>query len=85
MPSTHQMEAVVVGNFYINLLAQMGTDYSTPAVSLLDIATEPHEEKTFASGCKVRGVALRTTIPECLPEQLHYWCLNSLVPTPLLS
>jgi len=35
MPSMHQMEAVVVGNFYINLLAQMGTDYSTPAVSLL--------------------------------------------------
>jgi len=29
------MEAVVVGNFYINSLAQMGTDYSTPAVSLL--------------------------------------------------
>ena len=28
------MEAVVVGNFYINLLAQMPTDYSTPVVSL---------------------------------------------------
>jgi len=24
-------------------------------------------------------LALRTTIPECLPEQLHYWCLNSLM------
>jgi len=58
MPSTHQMEAVVVGNFYINSLAQMGTGYSTPAVSLLDIATESHEEfveKTFVSGCKVCG------------------------------
>ena len=33
--SVHQMEAVVVGNFYVNLLAQMRTDYSTPAVSLL--------------------------------------------------
>jgi len=29
------MEAVVVGNFYVNLLAQMRTEYSTPAVSLL--------------------------------------------------
>jgi len=29
------MEAVVVGNFYINLLAQMQTDYRTPVVSLL--------------------------------------------------
>ena len=33
--SVHQMEAVVVENFYVNLLAQMRTDYSTPAVSLL--------------------------------------------------
>jgi len=33
--SVHQMEAVVVRNFYINLLAQMLTDYSTPVVSLL--------------------------------------------------
>jgi len=33
--SVHQMEAVVVGNFYVNLLAQMCTDYSTPVVSLL--------------------------------------------------
>jgi len=31
--SVHQMEAVVVGNLYINLLAQMHTDYSTPVVS----------------------------------------------------
>jgi len=31
----HQMEAVVVENFYVNLLAQMRTDYSTPVVSLL--------------------------------------------------
>ena len=29
------MEAVVVGNFCVNLLAQMLTDYSTPVVSLL--------------------------------------------------
>jgi len=29
------MEAVVVGNFYVNLLARMRTDYSTPVVSLL--------------------------------------------------
>ena len=35
MLSVHQMEAVVVGNFCVNLLAQMRTDYSTPAVSLL--------------------------------------------------
>ena len=35
MPSTHQMEAVVVGNLYVTLLAQMQTDYSTPVVSLL--------------------------------------------------
>jgi len=33
--TTHQMEAVVVGNLYINSLVQMRTDYSTPAVSLL--------------------------------------------------
>jgi len=33
--SVHQMEAAVVGNFYVNLLAQMRTDYSTPVVSLL--------------------------------------------------
>ena len=33
--SVHQMEAVVVGNLYVNLLAQMRTDYSTPVVSLL--------------------------------------------------
>jgi len=31
----HQMEAVVVENFYVNLLAQMCTDYSTPVISLL--------------------------------------------------
>ena len=35
VPSVHQMEAVVVGNFYVNFLAQMRTDYSTPVVSLL--------------------------------------------------
>jgi len=29
------MEAIVVGNFYVNLLTQMRTDYSTPFVSLL--------------------------------------------------
>jgi len=29
------MEAVAVGIFYVNLLAQMRTDYSTPVVSLL--------------------------------------------------
>jgi len=29
------MEAVVVENFYVNLLTQMRTDYSTPVVSLL--------------------------------------------------
>ena len=34
MLSVHQMEAVV-GNFDINLLAQMGTDYSTPVICLL--------------------------------------------------
>jgi len=35
VPSVHQMEAVVVGNFYVNLLTQMRTDYSTPVISLL--------------------------------------------------
>ena len=29
------MEAVVVGNFYVNLLTQMRTDYSIPVISLL--------------------------------------------------
>ena len=29
------MEPVVVGNFYVSLLAQMRTDYSTPVISLL--------------------------------------------------
>ena len=33
--SVHQMETVVVGHFYVNLLAHMRTDYSTPVVSLL--------------------------------------------------
>jgi len=31
----HQIEAVVVGHFYVNLLTQMCTDYSTLVVSLL--------------------------------------------------
>ena len=35
VPSMHQMEAVVVGHFYVNLFTQMCTDYSTPVVSLL--------------------------------------------------
>ena len=35
MLSVHQMEAVVVENFYVNMLTQMRTDYSTPVVSLL--------------------------------------------------
>ena len=35
MLSVHQMEAVVVGNFYVNLLAQMHTNYSTSVVSVL--------------------------------------------------
>ena len=35
MLSVHQMEAAVVGIFYVNLLAQMRTDYSKPVVSLL--------------------------------------------------
>ena len=35
VPSVHQMKVVVVGNLYVNLLAQMRTDYSTPVISLL--------------------------------------------------
>jgi len=36
------MEAVVVGNFYVNLLIQMRTDYSTPFLCLWDRITRPH-------------------------------------------
>ena len=39
------MEAVVVGNLYVNLLAQMRTDYSTPVVSLL---VEQHYRATLS-------------------------------------
>jgi len=66
VPSAHQMEAVVVGNFYVTLLAQMHTDYSTPVVSLLVgqhyRATRRTVEKKYSSlslfAYKVRGYLL---------------------------
>ena len=64
------MEPVVVGNFYVSLLAQMRTDYSTPVISLLVgqhyRATRRKKTFQFVSVCLQSSWVPALREPSCL-------------------